>query len=149
RVSADVLLEGPRERAERRGLFWIRADVIACSLGVPPGCLLRSDPRLPTCVIPETRLADEYEKASRTKRSLNISRVNWFLARPNNEKRLTAYPRWVSNRLCLAHPCSTIRHSRSTNTRANCRAFWKILPRHGTTTMPPPWPPSTRRTPFL
>jgi hypothetical protein len=27
-VSADVLLEGAREEAERRGLFWMAADVI-------------------------------------------------------------------------------------------------------------------------
>ena len=66
RVSADVRLEGTRERAERRGLFWIRTDVTTCSLSLPPVCLPRSDTTLPTCVIPETGLADEYEKASRT-----------------------------------------------------------------------------------
>ena len=28
-ASADVLLEGTREQAERRGLFWMAPDVIA------------------------------------------------------------------------------------------------------------------------
>jgi hypothetical protein len=35
KVSADVLLEGTRERAERRGLLWMALDVITFVITFP------------------------------------------------------------------------------------------------------------------
>jgi hypothetical protein len=34
-MSADVLLEGTREEAERRGLFWMAPDVITFVITMP------------------------------------------------------------------------------------------------------------------